>query len=69
MLSEEKQITLGLYQLKHAPLYATAHLDQENAYHMYVCKVEENLLNVKLQQYAHTSFVEYDLDGQITGLY
>ena len=76
VLSEEKlrQITLGVYQLKQAPLYATEHLDKENAYHLYVCKVKENLLKVKTQSRhcnstLHTSFVEYDLDGHITGWY
>lgn len=76
VLSEDKlgHITLGVYQLKQAPLYAREHMDKENAYQLQVCKIKENLLRVKIQSrhcnnISHTSFIEYNLDGEITGWY
>jgi hypothetical protein len=37
-----------------------------------VCKIKENLLKIKIQSsnsITHTMFVQYNLDGEITGWY
>lgn len=55
-------------------MYAREHMDKENAYQLQVCKIKENLLRVEIQSrhcnnISHISFIEYNLDGEITGWY
>jgi hypothetical protein len=76
VLTEEKlrQIILGIYQLKQAPLYAKEHIEKNDSYELNVCKIKENLLKIKIQfrnsnSITHTLFVQCNLDGEITGWY
>ncbi|XP_071181323.1 uncharacterized protein [Mytilus edulis] len=76
VLSEEKlrQITMGIYQLKQSPLYVREHIGEDSVYQLYVCKIKENLIKIKLQSRfsnsaTHNVFVQYTLDGEISGWY
>ena len=49
-------------------------MEKNKSYELNVCKIKENLLKIKIQSrhsnsIAHTVFVEYNLDGEITGWY
>lgn len=75
VMSEEdlRNLTLGIYQIKQAKSYTREHFDSEGEYQIFLHKIEDGLLHIKLQS-RHTSAKKYDLwiqynDMNIIGWY
>ncbi|CAC5382290.1 unnamed protein product [Mytilus coruscus] len=59
-----REITMGVYQLKQAPNYVREHEGEDGKFELYVCKIKENLLKIKIQsrhsnKLSHTVFISY----------
>ncbi|XP_063426803.1 uncharacterized protein LOC134710378 [Mytilus trossulus] len=69
-----REITMGVYQLKQAPNYVREHEGEDGKFELYVCKIKENLLKIKIQsrhsnKLSHTVFISYSDEGDIEGWY
>ncbi|VDI64698.1 Hypothetical predicted protein [Mytilus galloprovincialis] len=73
-LDDLRELTMGIYQIKQAPLYTREHLAEESGlYELHLVRDKPNLIRCKIQSRhtnsaVHTLWIEYNSDT-VTGWY